>query len=149
MTPDTWYNQYTNCLWSRGVILNNESKNEKVLEKLMKAHNVDALFVDAASFSEDQTLLAKLVNEQLEYISIYGHDTEHEKYSAICQYVEEIRFTNWGVINDQFEPLEGKNCVGLCLDDNDVDCDGTWKSIDCDTNHNFICQVQCKFEHLH
>ena len=148
MTPDTWYNQYTNCLWSRGVILNNESKNEKVLKKLIKTHNVDALFVDAESFSEDQTLLAKLVNEQLEYISMYGHDTEHEKYSAICQYVEEIRFTNWGVINDQFEPLEGKNCVGLCLDEN-VDCDGTWKSIDCDTNHNFICQVQCKFEHLH
>ena len=53
---------------------------------------------------------------------------------------------NWGVINDHLEPLEGKHCVGLCLNDNDADCDGTWKSLDCDVNYNFICQVQCKLK---
>ena len=153
MTPDAWYNQYTKCLWSRGVILNNDSKNEKIFKTIMKTHNVDALFVDttrsrqsSSTFIEDQTVLAKLVDEQIEYVSMYGHDTEHEKYSAICQYVDEIRFTNWGVINDDFEPLEGKHCVGLCLNDNDADCDGTWKSLDCDVNLNFICQVQCKLK---
>ena len=150
MTPDTWYNQYRSCKLSRGTVLKRNSENEKIIKSLMATHNLNAIFVDPENFSksvsfiEDHSLLAKLLNDQLEYISIYGHDSGNEKYSAICQYIGDIKFTKWGITNDQFEPLEDKNCLGLCVNDDDANCDGSWKTMDCESNHNFICQVQCK-----
>ena len=57
---------------------------------------------------------------------------------------EDIPFTNWGITEEQFEPLNESNllCASICLG-NECD-DHAWKTVSCDTPQQFICQVDCK-----
>ena len=57
--------------------------------------------------------------------------------------VGETKFTNWGTTDRKNEPLDGNECVALCFDDNDSNCDGSWRVEDCTSELNFVCQVQC------
>ena len=57
---------------------------------------------------------------------------------------EDIPFTNWGITEEQFEPLNESNllCASICLGS---ECDDhAWKTVSCDTPQQFICQVDCK-----
>ena len=52
---------------------------------------------------------------------------------------EEIAFTNWGTLQNEFEPLADKTCATMCTTD---DCDFNWHTSDCTEQLSFICEVQ-------
>ena len=60
--------------------------------------------------------------------------------------VGDISYTNWGITNDVLEPSDdtSKKCIQTCLDYNDADCNGKWKTEDCTSTLSYICQAPCK-----
>ena len=50
---------------------------------------------------------------------------------------EEIAFTNWGTLQNEFEPLADKTCAKMCTSD----CDFHWHTSDCTESLPFICEA--------
>ncbi len=56
--------------------------------------------------------------------------------------VGDIKFTNWGITSDVFEPLDdGKKCAKICSSTN---CDYTWRTTNCDDSLKYICGIPFK-----
>ena len=60
--------------------------------------------------------------------------------------VGDITYTNWGVTNDMFEPIDdtSKKCAKICVDENNAEYDGQWRVEDCSSTFNYVCQIPCK-----
>ena len=79
------------------------------------------------------------------FITSYSHFKSYNVTISIFVLVGDIAHTNWGITNDEFEPIDKntKKCIKMCIDDNSVGCDGQWKSEDCETALNYVCQIPC------
>ena len=60
--------------------------------------------------------------------------------------VRDIPFTNWGITNEEFEPIDddSKKCIKTCLDNANPNCDGSWKTADCNMPIKYVCEGGCK-----
>ena len=102
-------------------------------------------------------------NDGFDYLPTYA--SPDEKYPAICVYLEDIAFTNWGVSGANFEPLGNKiviffqshyikyflfnfcfnfideECAKICSSPN---CDNSWRAISCTETLPYICEKNLK-----
>ena len=60
--------------------------------------------------------------------------------------VGDITYTNWGITNNNLEPIHdtSKNCMKMCIDETNSECDGKWKVENCNSEKSYVCQIHCK-----
>ena len=77
---------------------------------------------------------------------LYNAPIYYQLHETFYPLVGDITYTNWGVTNDMFEPIDdtSKKCAKICVDENNAECDGQWRVKDCSSTLNYVCQIPCK-----
>ena len=169
LQENTLIKQQKKCDLYRGKLLDTSphlTKNVLLALKIMTDYSADTIFsgvsqlvngsyVNDMSYSERKLTLQSNIETFLDEYGVLskinsgsnGFDyfptyaSPKTKHPAICEHFEEITFTNWGISNNEFEPIDGKDCAKLC---SSADCDYTWRGIDCSESLQYICETDLK-----